>query len=324
LRNEPLSLPDDHSIESYHLNDVPFDRISRLCESFTSRRVSCATRLSGGLSNSSFKILFESSDEPVVLGIYERDLRACWRELELLSLLGPVVPVPEVLHAEPDGFDEDGPVLFLRYVEGITFRELKARGDRCALQDAAYFLGAALATIGRQELTSLSHINDVRFQVLRGSENYLTSSRLIARAGAAVAEKVGKLIARWAVPLRLVMNERRLIHGDFRKQNILVRPNEKGWTVAAILDWECAFAGSPMCDVGLFLRYERPDDPVAEPAFSRGFRDAGGELCDSWFELSRVVDLESLCSSLTAPDLPHDIECEIVSLVIRTTVELDS
>ncbi len=281
-----------------------------------------AERLSGGLSNSSFRVHFESGDEPIVLRIYERDHGACRKELELLCALGRTVPVPEVLHAEPEGFGDEEPFIFLKYVEGITFRQLKATGDRRAIQEASYAVGAALGAIGRYDLSSLDHVGDGAHTMLKNINGYLTSPRLIARTGGTLAGQVAHLVASWAPRLKLVMNERRLVHGDFRKQNVLVRPKGNAWTVAAILDWECAFAGSPMFDVAVFLRYERPEQPVAEPAFTRGFLDGGGQLCDDWMDLIRIVDLASLCRSLTAAHLPEDVEREIVGLVTATATRL--
>src|SRR6185437_6695629 len=40
------------------------------------------------------------------------------------------------------------------------------------------------------------------------------------------------------------------------------------WTVAAVLDWEFAVSGSPLLDIGHFLRYECASRPLAEPHFS--------------------------------------------------------
>ena len=300
-----------------------FNRISRLCESLRpQKRVKSAVRLSGGISNSSFRIHFESSNEPIVLRIYERDPVACRKELELLGALGRTVPVPEVLHAEPEGFGDEGAFIFLKYVEGITFRQLKATGDRRAIQEAAYAVGATLGAIGGHDLSTLSHVDEGTQLRLDSIDSYLSSPRLIARTGGALADRVRHLVAGWAQRLQSVANERRLVHGDFRKQNVLVRPDEDGWTVAAILDWECAFAGSQMFDVAVFLRYERPEQPVAEPAFSRGFLDGGGQLCDDWMGLIRVVDLDSLCRSLTADHLPTDVEREIVGFVTATATRL--
>jgi fructokinase len=139
-----------------------------------------------------------------------------------------------------------------------------------------------------------------------------------------LTNRVRELIDDWAKPLRQLENERHRVHGDFRKQNVLVRFDGVRWNVAAILDWECAFLGSPLIDVGLFLRYENSDNLIAEPAFSEGFRDGGGKLPDDWFTLSRVLDLESLCRSLASPNLPLDIEHELAGLVSRTMMELES
>ncbi|HKP10500.1 MAG TPA: aminoglycoside phosphotransferase family protein [Blastocatellia bacterium] len=295
------------------------ERIRRLCQSLSPRRrVASAARLVGGLSNSGFKIHFESGGEPVVLRIYERDPAACRKELELLRALARTVAVPEVLHAEPEGCDGGRPFVFLRYVEGVTFRQLKATADRRAIQEAAYAIGAALAAVGKHDLDCVPQVSDGPPQLPESINGHLSSPGLTARTGAALADRVRRLVADWGTRLRLITRERRLVHGDFRKQNILVRPDGNTWTVAAILDWECAFQGSQMFDVGVFLRYERSEQPVAEPAFSRGFRDGGGRLCEDWMDAARVVDLDSLCRSLTAPHLPPDIEREIVGLVTAT------
>jgi fructokinase len=306
------------------LSDVPFDRISRLCESLAPRRrVTSAVRLSGGISNNSFKIHFESFDEPIVLRIYERDPAACRKELDLLCALGQTVPVPEVVHAEPEGFGDEWPFIFLKYVEGITFRQLKATGDRRAIQEASYAVGATLAAIGKHNLPPTDHVSYDTCMMPEVIDGYVTSPKLIARTGNALADRVRRLVACRAPQLQTVMKERRLVHGDFRKQNILVRLDGNAWTVSAILDWECAFTGSPLYDVALFLRYERPDRPIAEPSFSRGFLDGDGQLCDDWRDAIRVVDLESLCRSLTAEYLPPDVEREIVDLVAATATQLE-
>jgi aminoglycoside phosphotransferase (APT) family kinase protein len=64
--------------------------------------------------------------------------------------------------------------------------------------------------------------------------------------------------------------------------------------VAAVLDWEFAFSGSPLLDVGHFLRYERAAQPLREPQFSRGFVEHGGKLPEDWRHVVRVIDLTAL------------------------------
>ena len=65
-----------------------------------------------------------------------------------------------------------------------------------------------------------------------------------------------------------------LAHNDFGNRNILVRQENRKCVVAAVLDWEFAFPGSPLLDVGHFLGYERRSAPLREPHFSQGVRRA--------------------------------------------------
>jgi aminoglycoside phosphotransferase (APT) family kinase protein len=69
--------------------------------------------------------------------------------------------------------------------------------------------------------------------------------------------------------------------------------------VVAVLDWEFAFSGPPLFDVGNMLRDPRP--PAFAEAFVAGYRDAGGELPPGWRRLARALDLFSLADFLTRP-----------------------
>ena len=93
--------------------------------------------------------------------------------------------------------------------------------------------------------------------------------------------------------------------------------------MAAVIDWEFAFSGSPLFDVGNFLRYERKQLPLVEPHFSRGFVAGGGLLGEDWRQLARVIDLTALCESLTREELPADVENELLDLVQATIADRD-
>ena len=94
-----------------------------------------------------------------------------------------------------------------------------------------------------------------------------------------------------ATQLATPNNETHLVHGDFNQRNLLLRCIAGRWSVAAVLDWEFAISGSPLGDLGNFLRYERAATPLAEPHFSTGYLAAGGRLPDDWRNLARLVDL---------------------------------
>ncbi len=105
--------------------------------------------LSDGLRNANFKLRLDSKSELIVLRLYEHDVSLCQKELDLMRLIGASVPMPEVIHAEPRGFENCPPFILIRYVEGITFRELKRSGDPDTIGQAAYSAGETLAAIGR-------------------------------------------------------------------------------------------------------------------------------------------------------------------------------
>jgi aminoglycoside phosphotransferase (APT) family kinase protein len=92
-----------------------------------------------------------------------------------------------------------------------------------------------------------------------------------------------------------------LVHSDFNPKNLLVRQHAGNWTVAAVLDWEFAFSGSPLSDVGNMLRFPADLPPGFAPAFVAGFAAGGGLLPADWREISLALDLFALAELLTRP-----------------------
>ena len=72
--------------------------------------------------------------------------------------------------------------------------------------------------------------------------------------GSALREKTLALVWSHASELASLEDTKNLVHGDFGKRNIIVRQTAGTWTVAAVLDWEFAFSGPSLADVGHFLR----------------------------------------------------------------------
>ncbi len=48
---------------------------------------------------------------------------------------------------------------------------------------------------------------------------------------------------------------RRMIHNDFRFDNMVLQPSDGGFDIAAVLDWELATVGDPLMDLGCTLAY---------------------------------------------------------------------
>lgn len=297
---------------------------------FPERALIAAEPLAGGLRNSNFKLRFEPGAEPLVLRIYEHDRALCRKEVDLHRLVGGAIPIPEILHAAPDGVDGSAPFVIMRYVEGITFRELEARGDAGAIAGAAASIGETLAAIGRYTFSKSGWLEPgptVGSPLLEGADpcprfvdECLASVGAQQRVDSETRSRVHELVWSWAPRLASLDDERSLVHCDFSSRNLLVHERDGRWALAAVLDWEFAVSASPLVDVGHFLRHERTSKSRVEPAFSLAFTRGGGRLPADWLRLSRVLDLTALCEMLSRPMLPDAVVPEIVELV-RATVE---
>jgi aminoglycoside phosphotransferase (APT) family kinase protein len=89
-----------------------------------------------------------------------------------------------------------------------------------------------------------------------------------------------------------------LSHGDFKGSNILLRIDHVGIEVAALLDWEFAFAGHPLFDFAALLRFDELLPPGFEPAVVDGYRSGGGELPEGWRATVRLLDLTNMVGML--------------------------
>ena len=304
------------------------DRMVRTA--FPRSRVIAMQPLGGGARNANFKLRLDGPGEPVVLRIYQHDGSLCRKELDLLRLAGASVPVPEVIYAEPRGWEDLPPFTLTRYVEGIGLRDLGSSGDAGAMAEAAYSAGETLAASGRATFDRPGWLGPgpaVTAPLLEGKDPTprfvdlcLASIDLERRVPADVRDRASGLVWRWAPELARLEEQARLVHGDFNAGNLLVRRLAGRWSVVAVLDWEFAVSGSPLGDLGNFLRYERALRPLAEPHFSNGYLHAGGALPRDWRRLARALDVAAICESLTHDQLPAMAIVELVEL-LRATVE---
>jgi len=305
--------------------------LARIVETaFPLRRLLEIQPLADGLRNANFKLRIESETEWVVLRLYEHDASLCHKEIDVMRLVGRSVPTPEVLYAEARGLDEIPPFILMRYVEGVSFHQLKRSGDRDAITHAAYAAGETLAAINHFAFPGAGWLGPGPAVIAplpggpdpapRSVDRCLASSNLQRRMPADVRDRIQALMWSRAAQLAALGNETRLVHGDFNRRNLLLRCEAGRWSVAAVLDWEFAVSGSPLADLGNFLRYERASQPLAEPHFSNGYLRAGGALPEDWRNLARLIGLAAMCESLTRDELPDDVVSELVELA-RAVVE---
>jgi hypothetical protein len=187
-----------------------------------------------------------------VLRIYRHDPGAAAKEAALLGRAWDSFTVPEVLGRGDD-------FLVLRH---IAHDRLRASAEHGAA------VGRALAEIHGVHYDAAGFL-DGALQVVRP----LPALDPLAAFGVPVDE----LRARLGPPV--------LVHGDFRSGNL-------GWAAGRllVLDWEIAFAGSALFDLGPLVRWWPP------APFVDAFVASYGRLSDDWRRWADALDLLNLVS----------------------------
>jgi fructokinase len=234
--------------------------------------------------------------------------RVCAVEGAQARRLRGVAPVPEVIAADPGGVAAGEPVLLSRHSPGVLLR--------VALTQAGGSDAAALGRVTGRALAAIGTISFPRGGLFTGPALDTSAAGMPASLPDFVAECLGAgpahdvlsaaelaglgALARASAPLAAsAAGARQLVHSDFNPKNLLVRREPGQWSVTAVLDWEFAFSGSPLHDIGNMLRAGRAIPPAFAAGFIDGFGAGGGDLPADWREVSRALDLYALADLLT-------------------------
>ena len=273
------------------------------------RRVVAVEVLAGGHSNETLAVTAEDGRR-YALRRYP-GTGTCAVEVALLARLDGVVPIAPVVAADPDGERSGAPALLSLLVSG---RDLGSVLPTLAPADAAACgreVGAGLAALGTVAFDAPGFFDgpglvpgppgvDPTTGLDAFVERCLAASAPARDAlGAEGCAGLRATAERFARPLQRLAGQRRLVHADFNPKNLLVAERDGRWVLAAVLDWEFAFSGCPLFDVGNLLRRPRPEG--FERGFVAGFTAGGGDLPPDWRVLSTGLDLFSIADLLTRP-----------------------
>jgi aminoglycoside phosphotransferase (APT) family kinase protein len=282
-------------------------------------RIADTRPLPGGYRNDNLLVVTDGGQR-YVLRRY-RHGNACAVEAALVERLPREVPVAEVVAVDPDGAAAGEPVLLSRFVAGTMVSEILPDLTREEADQLGRAVGRVLATIGTVTFARPGFFRDADLTPVPvgglGLETFVAGCLSRRHPDHTMSEVdivwVRDRAARAAAHLDGVQDSCRLVHADFNPKNLLARRGPVGWAVTAVLDWEFAFCGSPLCDIGNMLRFAEDYPPGYADGFLAGFGEAGGHLPTDWREVSRALDLYALAEFLTRP--ASDVSRRAVALL---------
>ena len=302
--------------------DLDLPSIEALIQPFAAgARVLEAAPLSGGLRNTNYRVRLTSRPEPVVVRLFSADPSACAREAALERLVCARVPVPRVLHSEAAGVP---PWNVVTWVDAERFDKVLKRATHEEIGTISRAAGRVLAAIHSLTFPAMGFLGpDLSVGSFDGYSgdwaemltDWLLHGRAGTRLGPPLTERLLRLVDDNAPRMRVGDTPGHLAHADYKPWNLLAR--DAG--IAAVLDWEFAFSGSPLNDVGIYLRHSASLPPTYLDGFVLGYVEAGGELPDDWHRLARLTDLISLCYFLERPEDDPAVVRDVRPL-IETTV----
>lgn len=305
----------------------------RLVEPYTKDPIAHLTLLSEGCANTNYKVSFKNDRPPVVIRIYVRDDTAVYREVAIYELVTGKVPVARHLYFDDSRVLYQYPYSIMEWIEGTLLREVIAQKNEIAIQQSVFQAGAFI-NILRQITFAHGGFFGTHGQVrpFDPEEEYLPfvlgllQNEVVKHdLGASLHDAVCTLVRTYAhiVP---DTKEGNLTHADYDPANILVAPCDGLWKVAAILDWEFAFVGTYLLDIGQMLRYSHKLPDYYEASLVAGVQSEGFILPKMWKKQAKLMDLLCLLSLVRHNPCSQrpNINRDAASLIAHTVQHWDS
>ncbi len=308
-------------VDENRLRDV----LAKIVPGAVLRRV---TPLTGGLANTNLHLSLDGEPGDLVLRLYQRDPRQMMKEAAIAKRLQGRVPVADFLHAERGADRIGAPFALLQWIDGVTLDSVLPELEQGALDSLGETLGRLLATVHGERFAQPGFLDgdlDVVETFSPGAEGLIAfcahrmaDDRVAERLGRDRCRALMAYVECHAHHLDQWQGPPCLTHADFGGSNILVKQADGSIGVAAILDWEFAFAGSPFFDLGNLTRPPLEARPSFLASLDRGYRSIDGSLPDNWQALSRLVDLTAWIDFASRPDVSQTVLDDALATIDRT------
>lgn len=262
--------------------------------------------IEGGCSNINVLVHLNRSSDPVILRIHLQAPCSGYKEEKIASLLQGILPIPKYYHiGKALGYTFS----IIEYLPGQALSQLLLNSSPSDFSKIMFKVGQALGTctsikfpsaglfdhnLEITECASPKHVVNFCLQCLEDANvnSVLTREQ---------KEKI-KLIFTLYIDLLPTFAETNLVHADFDPANILVTEKNGEIEISGIIDWEFAFAGSPLWDVANMLRYAHQMPENFQVSFLQGLQSTDYHLPGTWQTTVHLLNITSLLDCLKRSD----------------------
>ena len=290
--------------------------------------------LSGGFSTTNILLEFGDGERCVLRlsSLHER-LQTEADLLDYLSREAPEVPTPKVLWRASEQFPGGLRAFAMTYVEGHLLADVEDSLSTANCRDICEQLAFAAARTHDLRFAQCGllgpgpKVTEPFTSYAAGTVGFMQSclgnANLQRRLGPDRCHRLHRCLTH-RPDLHEPSATHQLCHSDFNQKNFLIRRDSNGrHRLAAVLDWEFAFSGSSVIDIGNLLRFEHESPAVESSWFADAYRAAGGHLDKAWREQALFADLLAQCAFLINPEeLPKTFRTSI-GVIDRTLAVLD-
>ena len=303
---------------SYKEITLDIETVSNLLRTFIrEEEISELESVSGGLNNSNIKVITNLGNKYVLRLFSNNDGRAELEGAVLKELQETEVPVPHVLYEDYSLSQYDHPFILLSWMEGIQL----SQSDHFPAES----VGKILAEIHRITFDSAGMLDGklgVKEPITINAAsfmNFMNEMLIEGYAPSHIGEKEAKRIYNFAAEHASLLDDigqqNSLVHSDFNPLNLLVDNNSE---VTAVLDWEYAFSGTPLIDIGNLVRYEDVKTSDRIGSLIHSYQEYGGTLPSQWLKKAKLLDLTALCDLLNRPECGEVRLKDLKELIERT------
>ena len=263
--------------------------------------------LSGGARRDTYRVVDDHGARFVLR--LDREAASLEKEMAVTLLVDDRVPVAPIVGADLAGELVGVPLTVSVYAEGLALdAALAGAGDdeAAALGEA---VGRVLGAVGASTFDGPGPLGPtLRPQpfdlpwpdlLVAMGDRVLGEPAARSAVGGTVADGYRALLREAAPALEAVADEARLVHSDFNGKNLVLGRDADGAPeVSAVLDWEFAFSGPSLADVGNMLRRQERMPVAFVDRFVGSFAEHGGGLPAGWRSIAAALDSLALLDFL--------------------------